>query len=130
MNATMPRLLGDMTDRLGMQRPFLNGHIIRVEDSRTDQEYNIRAELPGLDPERDVQVSADNHELTILAERRYEANGQRHSEFHYGALRRTIRMPGNADTQNAQAIYHQGVLEISIPLRPEKTGHQIPVSVT
>lgn len=129
MTALMPRLFGDLTDWFEGDRPLLSGHVIRVEDSLTDQEYKIRAELPGMDPEKDVQVSVDGGMLTIHAERRYEEKAKGRSEFRYGMLQRSVRLPGNADADNVRATYDKGILEVVVPLKAtEPAGRQIPIT--
>ncbi|GAA1408847.1 Hsp20/alpha crystallin family protein [Catellatospora coxensis] len=129
MTALMPRLFGDFTDWLESDRPLLPGHVIRLEDSLTDQEYRIRAELPGMDPDKDIQVSVDGAVLSIHAERRYEEQVKGRSEFRYGMLQRAVRLPGNADADNIKASYDKGILEVVVPLRSaEAAGRQIPIA--
>ena len=115
MSALLPRLFGDMSDWLEVDfpRPL---PAIRVEDRITDKEYVVRAELPGLDPEKDVQVSALNGVLTVNAERREETSGAGRTEFRYGMLHRSVRLPANADETAITATYDKGILEIVVPL--------------
>ena len=37
--------------------PFLAGQVFRLEETIRDNRYVIRAELPGLDPENDIEVT-------------------------------------------------------------------------
>jgi HSP20 family molecular chaperone IbpA len=127
MAGLLPRLFGDMTDwfEVDFPRPL---PAIRFEDKISDQEYVLRAELPGLDPDKDVQVSALHGVLTIRAERREEAQSPNHSEFRYGSLQRAIRLPANADETAIKATYRKGILEITVPLTaPAPAGRQITV---
>lgn len=127
--ALLPRLFGDVEDWFEQGFPFVGGHLIRVEDRLTDNEYVLRAELPGLDPEKDVRVTAANGVLTIHAERREEQKGLNRSEFRYGVLHRTVRLPANADEEHITATYTKGILEVTVPLTaPEPAGRQIPVA--
>ncbi|MDI6105877.1 Hsp20/alpha crystallin family protein [Actinoplanes sp. NEAU-A12] len=128
MTALLPRLFGDMTDWLEVDfpRPL---PAIRVEDRITDKEYVLRAELPGLDPEKDVQITALNGVLTLKAERREETEALNRTEFRYGMLHRALRLPANADEAAITATYDKGILEIMVPLTaPEVTGRQITVA--
>jgi HSP20 family protein len=128
MTALMPRLFGDMTDWFESEFPFRPAHLIRVEDTMTDREYRVRAELPGLDPEKDIQVSVDSGLLIIHAERREGEQTRSRTEFRYGSLQRAVRLPANADAQHVTAGYHKGILEVIVPLtEPAPTGRQIPV---
>ncbi len=108
--------------------PFLAGQIFRLEESIRDDRYMIRAELPGLDPENDIEVTVDGRILTIRAERRQQDNGPSHSEFRYGSLARAVRLPARVDPADVTARYDKGVLEVSVPagaVKPE--GTRIPI---
>lgn len=129
MNALMPRLFGDMADWFELDVPFrANANLIRVEDRMGETEYTVRAELPGLDPDKDVQVNVSNGVLTIHAERRDEVQTRHRSEFRYGVLQRTVRLPANADESNIAASYGKGILEVTVPLKAEPPAKQIAVS--
>jgi HSP20 family protein len=94
----------------GLARTF------RVEDYTENGNYVIRAELPGLDPDSDVEVTAEPGTLTIHAERREETREGRHSEFRYGSLTRSVPLPEGADPGNITASYDQGILKVSVPV--------------
>jgi len=129
MNALVPRFFGDLTDWFESEFPLRGGHLIRVEDFLSEGEYVLRAELPGLDPEKDIQVRTDKGVLIIHAERREEAQTHTRTEFRYGVFQRAVRLPGNADDQKVTASYDKGVLTVTVPLTaPEPTGRQIPVA--
>jgi predicted unusual protein kinase regulating ubiquinone biosynthesis (AarF/ABC1/UbiB family)/HSP20 family molecular chaperone IbpA len=109
--------------------PFLTGHAFRLEEAIRDNRYVIRAELPGLDPENDIEVTVDSRNLTIRAERRQQDNGSYRSEFRYGSLARAVRLPAKVDAADVTARYDKGVLEVSVPVRtvvkPEGTRIRI-----
>jgi predicted unusual protein kinase regulating ubiquinone biosynthesis (AarF/ABC1/UbiB family)/HSP20 family molecular chaperone IbpA len=108
--------------------PFLTGQVFRLEETTRDDRYVIRAELPGLDPETDIEVTVDGRILTIRAERRQQDNGPYRSEFRYGSLARTVRLPDRIDPADVTARYDKGVLEVSIPVRAVKPeGTRIPI---
>ena len=102
--------------------PFRSGETFRVEDYKEDGDYVIRAELPGVDPEKDVEVSVHAGLLTIHAERRQETKAERHSEFRYGELTRSVALPGGADAGNITARYDNGILEVSVPVPEHATS--------
>ena len=106
--------------------PFLAGQVFRLEETIRDNRYMIRAELPGLDPENDIEVTVDGRILTIRAQRRRQDNGPNRSEFRYGSLARAVRLPARVDAEDVTARYDKGVLEVSVPLRAVKPeGTQI-----
>ena len=98
--------------------PFIAAQqTFRVEEMARDNRYVIRAELPGLDPETDIEVTVEGRTLTIHAERRQEDDGPYRSEFRYGSLTRLFRLPAKVDAKDVTARYEKGVLEVSIPVR-------------
>jgi HSP20 family protein len=97
--------------------PFLTGQVFRLEEAMRDNRYVIRAELPGLDPDNDIEVTVDGRILTIRAERRERDNGVYRSEFRYGSLVRAVRLPASVDAADVTARYDNGVLEVSVPAR-------------
>ena len=108
--------------------PFLAGQVFRLEESIQDDRYVIRAELPGLDPENDIEVTVDGRILTIRADRRQQDDGSYRSEFRYGSLARAVRLPAKVDPADIAARYDKGVLEVSVPagaVKPE--GTRIPI---
>jgi HSP20 family protein len=129
MSTLLPRLFGDMSEWLEVDfpRPL---PAIRVEDRITDEEYVLRAELPGLDPEKDVQITVLNGVLTVKAERRDETEGMGRSEFRYGMLHRSVRLPASAAETAITATYDKGILEVSVPLTApeESAGRQIEIT--
>ncbi len=108
--------------------PFMAAQTFRVEEMIRDNRYVIRAELPGLDPEKDIEVTVEGRTLTIHAERRQEDTGPYRSEFRYGSLTRQFRLPAKVDPKDIAARYEKGVLEVSVPVRevaPE--GVKVPI---
>ena len=108
--------------------PFLTGQVFRLEEAIRDNRYVIRAELPGLDPDNDIEVTVDGRTLTIRAERRQQDNEPYHSEFRYGSLARLVRLPARVGAADVTARYDKGVLEVSVPVRvvkPEGTRIRI-----
>jgi HSP20 family protein len=93
---------------------------IKVEEYVEGDQLVIRAEVPGVDPDRDIDVSVDNGVLTISAERR-ESNREKfgdrgfHTEFRYGSFVRQVRLPAGTSPEVVSATYKDGVLEIRMP---------------
>jgi HSP20 family protein len=121
----------------GAERPLVSfwapvGHPMRAEDYVRDGQYVLRAELPGCDPEQDIEVTTSSGVLTIHAERREEAGGRRHSEFRYGTFARSFRLPLNADEARIRSIYGNGILEVTADLGTEASQpelRRVPVMV-
>jgi HSP20 family molecular chaperone IbpA len=97
-------------------RPYLP-QAIRVEDYAEGDHYVIRAELAGIDPDKDVEVTAGSGHLTIRAERQDKADGRHRSEFRYGSFSRSLRLPSAANEDDITADYRDGILTVSVGLR-------------
>lgn len=117
--ARFPDLLDWLDSPWSAVLPFGPAHAFRVEDYTEDGKYMIRAELPGLDPEKDVEVTVESGMLTIHAERREETKEDRHSEFKYGSLTRSVTLPEGADPDSITATYDQGMLTVTVPVPEE-----------
>ena len=78
-------------------RSFFDGHAMRLEDETKDGYYEVRAELPGVDPTDDIEVTVHDGRLTIKAERTQTSESNGHSEFSYGSFARTVALPAGAD---------------------------------
>jgi HSP20 family protein len=124
---------GDMVEWLEAPWTILRpvtGHPMRVEDFVEDGSYVVRAELPGIDPEKDVEVMVAKGILTIKAERREESTGKHHSEFHYGTFSRSMTLPAGADEEHIEASYGHGILEVTVKLTEkgeDESVRKIPV---
>ena len=128
--------MAEMLDWLESNSP-LNLHgvglapYVRVEDYLEEGAYVLRAELPGINPEEDVEVAVEGDTLTIHGERREETKEKNHREFHYGSFRRTVTLPKGAKAGDITASYHDGVLEVRVPIEKAETASvRIPVQRT
>ncbi|AGL16964.1 Hsp20/alpha crystallin family protein [Actinoplanes sp. N902-109] len=128
MAGLLPRLFGDMTDWFEVDFPRALP-AIRFEDKLSDEEYVLRAEVPGVEPDKDLRITTLDGVLTITAERREEEKGLKRSEFRYGALHRSVRLPANADEAGITATYRKGILEVTVPLTaPQPAGRKIEIA--
>ena len=102
-----------------MLRPNAS-HPMRVEDYAKDGTYVVRAQLPGVDPEKDIEVTVSKGVLAISAHRQEETEGKHGSEFRYGAFARSFTLPEGADEDHIQASYDMGILEVVVPLKDQE----------
>ena len=110
-------------------RPYL-AQAIRVEDWVEEDTYMVRAELPGIDPEKDVEVTVGAGYLTVHAERHDKTEGKHRSEFRYGSFSRTMALPAHADEDAVTASYRDGILTISVGLKTEQKASAKKIDVT
>jgi len=110
-------------------KPPAEAYGIRIEAHFEDGAYVVRAELPGIDPAKDVEVTVTDDLLTIRAERAEQTKERHHSEFRYGSFSRSLRLPEGAKTDKAAATYKGGILEIRVEISEMKkaASHKIKV---
>jgi HSP20 family protein len=118
----LSELFNDLPAFAGL-RPFFDNHL-RLEDESKEGVYEVRAELPGVDPIEDVEVTVRDGRLTIkaLRTRTTESNGI--SEFSYGSFTRTVTLPDGADEDDISATYDRGILTVSVPLSDEPAAEK------
>ncbi|MCD0484512.1 Hsp20/alpha crystallin family protein [Streptacidiphilus sp. ASG 303] len=104
-------------------------HTVRIEEYTEEGRYVCKAEIPGLDPAEDLEVTLQDGMLTIRAERSEETREKDRSEFRYGSFSRTVSLPPGADEDDIHADYSAGILTVTVGLRQEKAeARQIEVS--
>lgn len=94
----------------------------------------VRAELPGIDPEKDVDISVQEGVLKIRGERRLEERDESGSWFRaetsYGAFERQILLPEGVKPEDIEASYDRGILEVVVPKAGQLApARKIPVQV-
>ncbi|MDH4278308.1 MAG: Hsp20/alpha crystallin family protein, partial [Acidimicrobiia bacterium] len=109
-------------DRLLGEFSGLFDHL-KIEEYIDEGFLVVRAEIPGVDPESDIDISVEDQRLVIHAERTSrtedDTDGYR-SEFHYGSFSRVIGLPEGANVDDVQADYADGILEVRIPIAEEE----------
>lgn len=109
--------------------PHGGAHALRIEDRLEQDRYVVRAEIPGVDPDKDVQITVDDGVLTISAERHEEVREKGRSEFHYGSFLRRVSLPPGSKEEQLEARYQDGILEVTVPIVATKGQRQtIPVT--
>lgn len=102
-------------------------HFIRVEDFVRDGRYVVRADLPGVNPDEDIQLEIRGDVLSIRAERRQEKAERGHHEVTYGSFTRSLRLPDGCRDVDITATYDAGVLEVSVPLAEVPAPVRVPI---
>ncbi|MBU3688015.1 MAG: heat-shock protein Hsp20 [Acidimicrobiales bacterium mtb01] len=103
---------------------MLEDTAIRVEEFELDKNFVIRAEVPGIDPDKDVDLSMSDGVLRLMVHRQKEsrATDARHyrSEFRYGSFTRLLVLPAGASEDDIKATYEGGILEVRVPMNGAK----------
>jgi len=114
-----------------------NDKWLRVEELKEDETLVVRAEMPGIDPDKDVEISVTDSMLHITAKREerteHQEKGSYRSEFNYGEFSRDIPLPDGVHTEDVKAQYTDGILEVRIPWPAhveKQAATRVPVSKT
>lgn len=107
---------------------------LRVEEYTDDGVHVLRAELPDIDPDKDVELSVANGVLHIQATREEKSEKREkdmyRSEFRYGSFARNIALPEGTSDEDITATYTDGILEVRVPLpeAPKETVTKVPIA--
>jgi HSP20 family molecular chaperone IbpA len=93
---------------------------MKIEEYTKDDRYVIRAEIPGIEPDRDLDVTVEEGVLTIKAERTERDVDKHRCEIRYGSLSRSVALPKSAKEDDVRAQYTDGMLTVSVGLGQEK----------
>jgi HSP20 family protein len=103
-----------------------------VDIIQKDNEYEITAELPGMD-ESNIELKVSSGMLTIKGEKKDEKEEKKKdyylSERRYGSFERSFRVPEGVDEDKIDARFKKGVLTVTLPKTPaaQKQEKKIPV---
>ena len=122
-----PRDLLDWFDFPGI--PWLRrSYPIKIEEFVDGNRFVVRAEMPGLDPEKNLGITVGHGMLRIHAERHEEIHDQYHSELWYGDFERALALPEGAKEDTVTARYTNGMLEVSLEVtEPKAAVHKVPI---
>src|SRR2546423_15451292 len=108
------------------------GYVPQSESYLDGPSFRIKADLPGIDP-HDIELTVKDNQLTLKGERKAaqeQTNGNHlQQEVRYGAFARTFTLPEGGRAEDVHARYHNGVLEITVPLPAAKLSRKGPVRV-
>jgi HSP20 family protein len=105
----------------------------RIDVRQQGNGLTITAELPGV-PRDAIQIEASEDGIAISGERQETRDendrerGYQLSERSYGSFYRNIPLPEGANVDEAKANMRDGVLEITVPLKPGQGRRQIAIS--
>jgi HSP20 family protein len=104
----------------------------RADVTEDTEGYHFSFEMPGLKSES-VDVHVEDQSLVVDAERKrpeWPQEAKVHvAERTYGKLHRAFTLPEDAAHENIRAAYKDGVLEVTVPKRPEAKPVKIKVEL-
>jgi HSP20 family protein len=110
-------------------RPAFDTRLMRLEDEMKNGRYEVRAEIPGVDPAKDIEVTIRDGQLTIKAERSEKKEFDGRSEFSYGSFVRTVSLPAGANEEDVKATYDKGILTVSVAITEAKPAEKhVPIA--
>lgn len=120
---------------------------MRMDVTETDQEYTVKAEIPGVQKE-DIKVAINGNQVSLTAEIKEEntvdtgagsgtgtgagsggggSSGKLRTERYYGQLHRSFTLPQEVDDDRAGARYENGVLTLTLPKKMGTGGKQLTI---
>lgn len=106
------------------------GMIPRMDVSETEQAYIVKAEIPGVKKE-EIKVNIDGNQVTISAQTEQESEQKTDNmlctERSWGQYYRSFTLPQPVDDAQANAEYHDGILELSLPKKAGGTAKTLAI---
>jgi HSP20 family protein len=105
----------------------------QVDVRQSGDNLIVSAELPGVARDA-IQIEATDDGIAISGERRESREegdkdrGYHLSERSYGSFYRSVPLPEGAQVDEAKANMRDGVLEITVPVRPTQARKRIEIS--
>ncbi|MCX4027688.1 Hsp20/alpha crystallin family protein [Endozoicomonas sp. SM1973] len=103
-----------------------------IDISAKDKEYLISVEVPGVD-EKDIKLEMRDNSLIISGEKKHEKEDKEEHlyrvERSYGHFQRILAIPEDANVEEINASFKNGVLCISLPRKelPDSKTKQIEI---
>jgi len=104
----------------------------RVDIEESEDQYVVRAELPGMKLE-DIKITVEDNQLTIRGEKRREEE-KKGSTYHrvervYGTFERSFTLGHLVNSEKIGAYYRDGVLQVNIPKAEQAKAREIAIQV-
>lgn len=104
----------------------------RVDVFERESDLMIRTEVAGVSPD-DIEVTVEGNSLTVKGGRKFKTEETKENyhrkEIFEGSFERTILLPEGVDPESVSATSKDGILEISVPKRPEVLPRKVSVAV-
>ena len=108
------------------------GSVPAVDIAEKDREFEITAELPGMD-ESNIDVKFADGVLTIKGEKKEEKEERKKdyylSERRYGSFQRSFPVPESVDADKIEAKFVNGVLTIRLPKSAEAQKNEKKIAI-
>lgn len=110
----------------------LVNHLPAVDIRETENGYLLEMDLPGFD-EKNLEIHVDGASLSIASKQesaKEEKNGGTYilRERRLNSFSRSFKLPENADPENVNASFRNGILSLDIKKRPEAQKRTIQIN--
>lgn len=110
-----------------------NRWLPRIDVFDRDTDLVVRVEVAGVSPD-DIDVTVEDRTLTISGKRSFEetteSGGFHRKEIFSGEFTRTLVLPDGLDATEISAKADNGIIEVTVPRRPEVLPRKVKVDVT
>jgi HSP20 family protein len=114
------------------QGEFSFGKVPAVDIAEKEKEYEITAELPGMD-EKNIDVKCADGMLTIKGEKTEEKEEKKKdyylSERRFGSFQRSFQIPSGVDVNKIEASFKNGVLTVVLPKSAEAVKNEKKIAI-
>lgn len=116
------------------QRDEFNGYMrLALDVSENDDDYVVRASLPGMNPD-DLDISFSDNTLTIKGETKAEHTDENEKwhlrERRFGSFMRSISVPSAINADEIDANFENGILTLTLPKAEEVKPRRISVKAS
>lgn len=115
-----------------VNRELTNGDWPRVDIEEAEDQYIIKADLPGMD-KKDVFITVEKGTIRLEGEKKTEQKKEKgrysHLERSYGRFSRSFALPDEVDTEKINASMNNGVLELTLPKSEKAKPRSIEVKI-
>ncbi len=106
----------------------------KLDVEETENEIRVRAELPGMDKD-DFSAEITGNRLVLRGEKKSSREERKegayyYAECSYGSFVRTVPLPGEVNTEEAEGEYKNGVLKLRLPKTEEAKSKRVNVQVS
>ncbi len=137
LKARISDLLDEMWERIGKHHVSVSGRALggltpSADVGNDEKTYAIEVELPGVDP-KDIEVLQRGETIVVRGEKHVtrEKSGRDYTicERLSGHFIRSFPLPPDADPSKAEARLVNGLLTITVPIRPDarKPARRVPI---
>ena len=103
-----------------------------VNISEDDSAYYIDLEVPGVEKE-DIQINYENGVITVNGERKRFREHQKDkihkAEFVAGKFSRNFKVPREVESNAINALFENGILEVSVPKAESSKPKKVKIEV-